>query len=104
MKHLTEELKRQPAEAKLGSEGLGTRQEQRWVLLKKMPQCYNSSCMIRTTGELDCSKAHIRLMELGKSEDKAKSTDLKERNADSRRRIVGPWAWQRHGTAEARLP
>ncbi|RZS22594.1 hypothetical protein BHM03_00055397 [Ensete ventricosum] len=72
MKHLTEELKRQPAEAKLGSEGLGTRQEQRWVLLKKMPQCYNSSCMIRTTGELDCSKAHIRLRELGKSENKAK--------------------------------
>ncbi|CAL9763871.1 unnamed protein product, partial [Musa acuminata subsp. burmannicoides] len=29
---------------------------------------------------------------------------VKKRDADARRRIVGPWAWLRHGTAEAGLP
>ena len=29
---------------------------------------------------------------------------VKERDTEAKRRIVGPWAWQRHGIAEAGLP
>ncbi|RWV90233.1 hypothetical protein GW17_00047583 [Ensete ventricosum] len=32
------------------------------------------------------------------------STDREERDADARQGIVGPWAWQHYGTAEAGLP
>ncbi|RZR86006.1 hypothetical protein BHM03_00013090 [Ensete ventricosum] len=31
------------------------------------------------------------------------STDREERDVDAKQQIVGPWAWQHHGTAEARL-
>ncbi|RWV87680.1 hypothetical protein GW17_00050300 [Ensete ventricosum] len=60
--------------------------------------------MIGAVGELDYFSAHIRLRELNKSEDKAESTDREGRDADARQRIVGLWAWQHHGTIEARLP
>ena len=32
------------------------------------------------------------------------STDREERDTDVRRRIVEPWAWQRHGTTKVGLP
>ncbi|RZS22976.1 hypothetical protein BHM03_00055805 [Ensete ventricosum] len=56
--------------------------------------------MIGAVRELDCLSAHIRLREPDKSEDKSEggSTDREGRDADARQRIVGPWAWQHHGT------
>ncbi|RWW58403.1 hypothetical protein BHE74_00034727 [Ensete ventricosum] len=37
-----------------------------------------SMCMIRVTGELDCSSAYIRLREPGKSENKVERVEAKE--------------------------
>ncbi|RZR80398.1 hypothetical protein BHM03_00006429 [Ensete ventricosum] len=34
---------------------------------------------------------------------RGRSTDHEERDVDKRQRIVVSWAWQRHGTVEARL-
>ncbi|RZS20901.1 hypothetical protein BHM03_00053463 [Ensete ventricosum] len=75
--------------------------------------------MIGAARKLDCSIAHIRLRELGKSEDKAEmevgskewhrcrrggSTDRKEIDADAKQRIVVPW-YRRGGTSvESSIP
>ncbi|RRT55560.1 hypothetical protein B296_00006724 [Ensete ventricosum] len=59
--------------------------------------------MIGAARDLDYFSAHIRLREPGKSKDKAESTDREGRDTDARQRIVGPWVWQRHGTANTRL-
>ncbi|RZR83350.1 hypothetical protein BHM03_00009942 [Ensete ventricosum] len=99
-KHLTEELKRLNLRRRSwGQKALARgKRTRRRLLLKNMPQCWHSSCheesgMIRVVGELNCSRPHIRLREPSKSEDKVESTDHKKRDADVRRRIVGPWAW-----------
>ncbi|RWW59766.1 hypothetical protein BHE74_00033262, partial [Ensete ventricosum] len=60
--------------------------------------------IIEAAGVLDCFSAHIRLRELDKSKDKAESTDRERRDEDTSQRILGLWAWQHHGTAEAGLP
>ncbi|RZS24834.1 hypothetical protein BHM03_00057947 [Ensete ventricosum] len=57
-------------------------------------------CMIGAAGELDCFSAHIRLRELGKSEDKAecKSTDSRAMG------LAAPW-YRRGGTfVESSIP
>ncbi|RWW43070.1 hypothetical protein BHE74_00051309 [Ensete ventricosum] len=81
-KHLIEGLRPQLAEAKLGSEGLSTGQED------------IEAGMIRAVGELNYFSAHIHLREPDKSEDKTEGrpTDRKERDADVRQQIVGLWA------------
>ncbi|RRT34442.1 hypothetical protein B296_00054230 [Ensete ventricosum] len=56
--------------------------------------------MIRVARELDCFSAHIRLRELGKSEDKAecKSTDSRDMS------LAAPW-YRRGGTSvESSIP
>ncbi|RZS15157.1 hypothetical protein BHM03_00046941 [Ensete ventricosum] len=67
--------------------------------------------MIGAVGELDCFNAHIRLREPGKPEDKADAIvpqrwiyRWQERDVDARQQIVGPWAWQCHGTTKAGPP
>ncbi|RWW71280.1 hypothetical protein BHE74_00021006 [Ensete ventricosum] len=86
------------AEVKLGSGDLSTgKRTQRRVLLKNMPQCCHSSCMIGAAGELDYFSAHIRLREPGKSEDKAEK-GRKCKATDSRAMgLAAPW-YRKGGT------
>ncbi|RWW55723.1 hypothetical protein BHE74_00037613 [Ensete ventricosum] len=46
--------------------------------------------MIEATGELDCSSAHIRLREPGKSEDKADQTNMATKEAKENRIGTSP--------------
>ncbi|RWV78375.1 hypothetical protein GW17_00060668 [Ensete ventricosum] len=57
-------------------------------------------CMIRAVGELDCFSAHIRLRELGKSEDEAEYKSANSRAIG----LAAPW-YRRGGTSvESSIP
>ncbi|RWV92169.1 hypothetical protein GW17_00045479 [Ensete ventricosum] len=66
--------------------------------------------MIRVTGELDCSKAHIRLREPDKLDDKAEGgyTDREERDADgtdsSTMGMETPWYRKDRTSVESTIP
>ncbi|RZS23609.1 hypothetical protein BHM03_00056575, partial [Ensete ventricosum] len=90
------------AEVKLGSGDLSTgKRTQRRVLLKNMPQCCHSSCMIGAAGELDYFSAHIRLREPGKSEDKADPVGLSYPKA--KRRLERRWTRRSTTVSQRRI-